>query len=205
MGTSEQYRKAIHQIAPMGLTWPGVSEDSNIGKIWETIGDALLCAEVAADTLLNDSFPDSAGNFLSDWERVLGLPRSGITGQTAQERRDTVLAWLNISPYSNKQFYVDIALVMGFVITVEDRNDDPTLGAFEWRVNASADFPPVYFRTGESRVGEPLLNAGSIEALESLIEFFSPAHTTVAFNYLSNLVTISGDNLVTIGNDNIVV
>jgi uncharacterized protein YmfQ (DUF2313 family) len=205
MRTTEQYRQAIHELMPQGLTIPSSAEDSEIGELLEWVGEALLTAENAANDTLDDSFPSSAGNFLSDWERVLNLPRPGIVDQTASERRDVVLAWLNISQFSNKAFFVSIAAVMGFDIIVTDRADDPSLSAFEWQVNMSADLPVTYFMTGQGRVGEPLVDAGSVDALESLIRFFSPAHTTVSFNYLSNLNTISGDNLTTISNNNIIV
>jgi uncharacterized protein YmfQ (DUF2313 family) len=190
---------------PQGMIIPSSAEDSTIGELLEWIGSELLTAENAANDTLVEGFPSSTGEFLADWERVLGLPREGIVDQNVTERRDTVLAWLNISAFSNADFFVSIAAVMGFEIIVTDRADNPALSAFEWRVSTSADLPTTFFRTGQSRTGEALVDAGTVNALESLIEFFAPAHTTVLFSYLSNLNTISGDNLVTISNNNIIV
>jgi uncharacterized protein YmfQ (DUF2313 family) len=204
MKTNEQYSDAIHKLAPSGFIMPAPQDDTNLSTLFSAFADALLAVDNEANDILSDTFPDSAGSFLTDWERVLGLPREGISGQTAQERRDVVLAWLNISPYSTKQFFIDIAAVMGFTITVEDKEDDAGLGDFEWRVITSSDLPVSYFRTGQSRCGEPLVNAGANEPLEALIEFFAPAHTTPSFQYVSNLIAEDSDNLVAENGDNLI-
>jgi uncharacterized protein YmfQ (DUF2313 family) len=133
MAATDQYKEAMHQLAPQGFVWPGVSEDSNIGNVWEAIGSSLLTADNDANTALDELFPDSTGIFLGDWERVLGFPRCDILGLTAQQRRDAHLAWLNISEFSDKDFFIEIAAIMGFTVSVYDdanRNDFLTLNAF---------------------------------------------------------------------------
>ena len=178
---------------------PSTAEDSEVGKLFETIGDALLQAENSANAILDELFVDSTGVFLEDWSRVLGFPRCGITTLTAQEQRDANLAWLNISKVSTKAFFVDIAAVMGFTITVEDKNDDITLGAFEWRVSSLLDAPIAsgYFRTGESRCGEALSGVASADALKCIMLFFAPAHTTIYFQVLIPFQVTEGNFVVT--------
>jgi uncharacterized protein YmfQ (DUF2313 family) len=202
--TSEQYRKALHGLAPQGLVWPEVADDSNLGKLWETIGDALLSLDNDSNSVLNDLFPDSVGTFLGDWSRVLGFPRFGFEDLTSSGQRDANLAWLNVNEFSNKQFFVDIAAILGFDIVVEDRDEDPTLGPFEFLITTSSDLPATFFRAGESRAGERLVNPGAQEPLEALIEFFAPAHTTPSFFYASNLIAEDGDNLIAEDGDNLI-
>lgn len=126
MSTESQYIKAVHQIAPQGMIWPDIADDSDIGKLFALIGETLFVADNNAANMLDESYPDFVGMFSDDWARVLGFPRCSISGLTAQQQRDANLAWLNISPYSNKQFFIDIAASLGYTITVEDLNDGTT-------------------------------------------------------------------------------
>lgn len=184
MRTLEDYRLAIIKLFPSGLIWPKTSDESNLVTLVDVIGNAMLTSDNDSLSMLNQLYPDSTGIFLEDFERVMSLPRPGITGQTRQQRRDVVLAWLNVSPTSEKQFFVDIAAVMGFSITVEDYGDDHTLGPFEWRVTSSLSAPVTVFKAGQSKAGDKLVDQGSNEPLESLINFFAPAHTVPIFNYV---------------------
>lgn len=183
MRTLEQYTGAIVKLAPQGMLWPSVSDDSELINLWATIAQSLLSADNAAAGMLNESYPDSIGSFLPDWTRVLGFPRCEIEGLSDQEQLNANLAWLNISEYSNKQFFIDIAATLGFTITVEDQNDDPVLNAFEFRVTSSLTAPTVYFKTGESVCGDKLVDTGNNDQLECLINFFAPAHTKPIFVY----------------------
>jgi hypothetical protein len=111
---------------------------------------------------------------------------------------------INVNEFSNKQFFEDIAAILGFDIVVEDRDEDPSLGPFEFLVTTSSDLPSTSFRVGESRAGERLVNPGAQEPLEALIEFFAPAHTTPSFFYASNLIAENGDNLIAEDGDNLI-
>jgi uncharacterized protein YmfQ (DUF2313 family) len=184
MRTEEQYNKVAHQIAPQGMIWPSISDNSEIGKLWATVAKSLLDADTESGSMLDESYPDSTGIFLEDWTRVLGFPRCSISDLNDQQQRDANLAWLNISPYSNKQFFIDIAAVLGYTITIEDKNDDITLGAFEFRVTSSLTAPTTIFKVGQSKVGDKLVDSGSNDPLECLINFFAPAHTVPIFVYV---------------------
>jgi uncharacterized protein YmfQ (DUF2313 family) len=201
--TVEQYRSAVFGLAPDGLLFPHTQDDSEVGELFSVIAQALVNVDGATKEIASELFPDRAGAFVWDWARILGFPRCELDLSTSQQR-EANLAWLNIGKYSTKQFFVDIAAIMGYTILVEDRNDDPTLGAFEFRVTSVATAPVTYFKSDISRAGDRLVDPGSNDPLECLINFFAPAHTTPIFNYVSNLLRINGDNLTTIGGDNLI-
>lgn len=204
MSTQSQYERAVNGLLPSGLIFPCVEEDSTLGKLLSTIAASVLASENATDATKEEMYPDIVGSFSDEWAAIAGFPRFGFEDLTAQQQRDAVLAWLNVNAFSNKQFFVDIAAIMGYEVIVEDRNDDTTIGDFEFIVTTSSDLPLVYFMTGQSTTGEPLVSTGSQEPLEALIEFFAPAHTTPAFFYASNLISETGDNLISETGDNLI-
>jgi uncharacterized protein YmfQ (DUF2313 family) len=178
-----EYRDALHNLLPQGMIWPNSSDDSNLGTLLDVVAQALANADGRAHDTLSNMYPDSSGAFFTDWERVLDLPRPGITGQTVAQRVGTILAWLNIDPLSNKQFYVDIAALMGYTVTVEDKNDDGTLAAEQVRINATGVGDPIIFRAGIGSAGDRIIEYPGNEPLEDLILFFRPTGTQIIFNY----------------------
>jgi uncharacterized protein YmfQ (DUF2313 family) len=187
MPTKEQFKEALHKLFPQGPLKPSPAEDSILDGVLEVGANALQDAEEFMRTNLRESFPDQTGDYLEDWETELGLPPPGVliddtgaNGLTREQRKNLVLAWLNTSPYSNKQFLVDIAAIAGFTITIEDRNDDPTLGDNEFRVSGTVE-TLQYFQAGINAVGDDLA-IGNLP-LENLIIFFKQAHTIPIFEY----------------------
>lgn len=194
MATLEKYTTAQFKIAPTGFLMPTVSDDSDLKTLFETMSQSLLDAQTSADQELNDIFPDSAGNYMADWERVLGLPLAGLESLPTQQRLGMIKNWLNIDPLSNAEFFINIAAAAGYTITITEfepfragsgrAGESLGLGSdsyYYFQVNAPAS-TGIDFRAGESRVGERLVEYGN-DALETLIKFFAPAHAIVLFNY----------------------
>ena len=303
---SSKYIKALFNLLPEGFVIPKEADNSELGGVLDVIAQSLQDAETAADSLRNDLFPDTVSPFTDDWHRILGFPRCGIVPATQQSKVDVNLAWLNINEFSNAQFYIDIAAVLGFTIIIEDlggattntiekiinggftadsdwtkgtgwaiaagvasksagtasnlsqadavvqtasydveftisnyvagsvtpsagsggtgtarsangtfsetivaaASDDfllvadatfdadidnvsvkPTipiggLAAHQWRVISTFTAPTIVFKIGAGVMGDKLVDTGSNDPLECLIEFFAPAHTEVLFEYI---------------------
>ena len=194
MSTLEKYTQANFKTAPTGYLMPNYSDDSELKKLFETIADGLLDAQIEADQQLDEVFPDNAGAYLADWERILGLPLEGLENLTTQQRLGMVKNWLNIDPLSNAEFFVKIAEAAGYTITITTfepfragsgrAGESLSFGDYSYlyfQVNAPAS-TAITFKTGSSRAGEPLVDYGN-DALETLIKFFAPAHAIVLFDY----------------------
>lgn len=218
----DKYTNILHGLLPTGLIWDDLTEDSNLLLLLGVL--AFRMEQTVNDSLgvLDDVFPDSNGNFVTDWERVLDLPREGIIDQTFTERVGTVMAWLNISPYSTPAFLIEIARLMGFDITITTAGGVtavpmmatfatttagesvtvPTSSGFSYngqidftplpstgllpeqiQINSALQQAPIYWRSGEARSGDRLVEYQSNDALESLLMFFRPAGSELIFNY----------------------
>lgn len=178
MPTLDSFYNTIHKLLPPGKIWPGVNETTNLNTLIRTIANAIKTADDDAAAEFDDMFPDSysPGNYLSDWERVLGLPKSiveteyflcgvGVCGDplttttvttpvpsTDEDRRNYIIAFLQASLYNNDEFYEQIAEALGYTVTVA------TVSPAEWTITI----------TGGS---------GDIDLLTATCEFFKPAHT----------------------------
>jgi uncharacterized protein YmfQ (DUF2313 family) len=75
---------------------------------------------------------------------------------------------------------------MGYTVTIEEllpNTDGYGLeGRFRWRVTFTG-IAVIYFRAGQSRAGDPLIDAGIASALEGLFSELKPAHTQVIYAY----------------------
>ena len=120
--------------------------------------------------------PGQAGIFIGDWEAQLGLPKCGQTEQDTQTRLAQILAMFRISPYSNAEFFVDIAAVFGYDITVVLDGLDPF--KIEIQVDGVED---IFFRVGVSSVGEKLEDTQAQAVLECILNFFKHSHTHLVF------------------------
>lgn len=132
---ARDHKAVPSQLWPRGDLHPKPGAGSNLELLWTALMQEANRFGCEAEEKLNEVMPDQTGAFLEDWERILGLPLCGEQLESREERRDMVLAMLNIGPFTNLQFFTDIAALFGFTITAEE-------------------FRP--FRAGSSRAGEPL-------------------------------------------------
>jgi len=155
-------------------------------------GKHLDAAQVSAEGLLEEMFPDRTYNLLTDWERVCGLIPE--TDAPLQMRRNAVVKKLRELGGLSKPYFIALAASFGWTITIDEFlpfmpgwsragdwiNDE--LVRWIWRVNV--DGYAIYsFRAGMSVTGELLTWWTGNDALEALIEELKPAHTAVIFNY----------------------
>ncbi len=153
--------------------------------------------DARAGNLLTDAFPCTTDELLPEWEATLGLP-DPCTGPlpTIQQRVLAVCAKFSNTGGQSMQYFIDLAETLGFKITITtysvfrtglSRIGDPLNApafAFAWGVTLVIDPgpppspTPIYFRTGASGVGEPLMYWND-ELMRCMFEALKPAHTSI--------------------------
>jgi len=193
--TAEDYAQVMADLLPRGWAW---ARDPGAILMLTIEGLAVEYARVHARDcdLLAESYPGTALETLTDWERICGLP-DPCTGElgTIQERRLAILAKLAARGGQSRQYYIDVAAAIGFTITIEEFNafrvgQNRTSHAlygeawlYYWRVTSwEQNQKIIAFRTGQSATRERLRSWGN-DMLECLIRGIMPAHTIVQFAY----------------------
>lgn len=148
-------------------------------------GAQLDAAEQSADLLLREMLPQSASDTIADWERVCGVTPAST--DTLQMRQARVISKLRERGGLSIAHYVALAATWGYTITVEellaDTDDLGAEGIFRWRMTF-ASTPLYYFRVGQSRAGDRLVDGPLATAMEGLFTELKPAHTQVLFTYI---------------------
>lgn len=148
-------------------------------------GRQLDASQTSAELILKEMLPQFASDTIADWERVYGLiPAAADTLQMRQIRLITKMrerGGLSI-PY-----FLTLAVIMGYDnIVIEEllANTDGygAEGIFRWRITFTGT-PLYYFRAGQSRAGDRLVDGPVATAMEGLFVELKPAHTQVIFAY----------------------
>jgi len=193
--TADDYAQVLADLLPRGWAW---SRDPTSVLMRTIEGLAAEYARIHARDcdLLAESYPGTALETLTDWERICGLPDpcTGVLG-TIQQRRLAILAKLASRGGQSKQYFIDVAAAVGFHITIEEfrpfrvgrnRTSHHLYGAdwnYYWRVTSwEANQKIIAFRTGQSATRERLRQWGN-DLLECLIRSLAPAHTIIQFAY----------------------
>ena len=186
---ARDYTSTHFKLWPKGKLHPKQGQDSNLEKLFNGMAVEPERFDDEAKAKLIEAMPDQTGAFLEDWERILGLPLCGQQLPTREERRDMVLAMLNIGPYANLAFFEEIAALFGFDVTAETlkpfRMGSSRMGE---RLNSAVHLStikitgtcidPHYFRMGSSGMGEPLFSCGNA-GLVCILEHFK-----LSFQYI---------------------
>ena len=147
-------------------------------------GAYLDACEARAGDLLNEMFADTVDETLSDWERVCGLTPSA--SDTLQMRRNAIIAKLREHGSLSLPHYSALIALMGYTFSIEElrAGTDGTgaEGIFRWRVTFE-NMPFYWFRVGQSRAGERLVDGVLPTAMEGLLTELKPAHTQIIFAY----------------------
>ena len=148
-------------------------------------GKYLDEAQTSAEVLLREMLPQSAGNTITEWERVCGV--SPDEGDTLQTRQLRVIAKLRERGSLSLAYFQSLADAMGYTCTIEElRPNTDGLGVegiFRWRITFTGS-NLVYFRAGQSRAGDRLVTGTVASALEGLFTDIKPAHTQVIYAYV---------------------
>lgn len=191
--STSDYLAALQALMPRGRVWPK-DQNSVQTKALTAFSQEFQRTNLSANNLLVDSFPVTTTDLLVEWEESLGLPDpcAGLS-PTIQLRRNQVVAKLTATGGQSAAYMIKFAANLGYTITItqyapfrmgQGRCGMPLGGpdwAFAWRVNAPTA-SPIFFRTGQSAMGEPLESWGNT-VLQCQMQEIAPAHTILNFSY----------------------
>lgn len=191
--SASDYLKALQSLLPRGRIWPR-DADAVQTKVLYGLSVIYERSTARAAYLLQDAFPASTYELLTEWESTVGLPDYGDNlASTAQGRRAAVVGRLTAVGGQSATYFKSIAASLGYAISVTNHAPfrcgqsrcGQQLGGeewfFRWTVNASL-CTATNFRSGQSGAGESLSTWGNAP-LERLIQKYAPAHTIVSFSY----------------------
>ena len=191
--SADDYREQLKKLQPPGIAIP-TDNSSNWVKLLDALAQECARVDAMAVLLINESFPDTTQLLLPNWERVAGLPdECSELGDTFAIRKQNLLAKVAARGGATKQYFIDIALKFGFVITISEYDEfrvdinavgDPLCGE-DWEFTflvSSSEETITWFRSSFATAGEPLAVWGN-ERLECLINRLKPAHTLALFAY----------------------
>lgn len=192
--TEDEWTRMLLDLLPRGVVWPR-DPGTTLMRFWSAVAIEPTRIQARDCDLLAESYPCGAVELLPDWEAAVGLPNECTEGidWTLAERQALVCAWLAMQGGQSAAYYVWLAGLFGYTITIVEHFPDragqaeagcATIGScpFWWEV-VSADAttlrPP---QAGCTAAGEPPCGTG-VSILECLINLTKPAHTTVTFRY----------------------
>lgn len=174
---------------------PPVSYARNAPRIRaqaEIDGQTFDVVAESAQSVADAIDPRTAGQMLSDWERVLGLDG---TGKNRQRRVLAVMTKLNETGGLSIPYFVRLAAAADYQIKIHEpqpfragvnRAGDrlaPEEIMWVWHVNVrDGNNRITRFRAGISAAGERLTDYGD-NVIEAIIQDLKPAHTAVHFTY----------------------
>ncbi|EHJ8971188.1 DUF2313 domain-containing protein [Salmonella enterica] len=201
--TRTEYLSAIASLMPTGKAWPKKS-----GTVQQAVLAALASSCVRSDRaatgLLRASFPPTATDFLTEWEKSLGLPDDcGISETGVGVRQQAILAKLAFSGGQSAQFYISLAKSMGYEISLNVFRQARTglshcgdaLNGDDWPACMEVLVDDVSYIAARCRAnycGDPLRVWGN-RRLVCTINRQAQSHTAVLFHYLRG-ITLSAEN-----------
>lgn len=151
--------------------------------------NALGAAVEALEAVQSAIFPQSAGDFIVDWERVYAL--SPAPSDSHEERVNAVIAAMGDLGGQSIPYFIAIAKRLGVVVSVDVNR--PALTDIAAVGDPAADGDALY----EWRVNAPL-SAYRKPVLETLISLRKPANTEASVGYgksVAVFVAASADQL----------
>jgi len=140
----------------------------------EIEGDHLDQAQAVITAMLEEMFPQSTDNMITDWERICAItPAPGVDLAT---RQGQVIQALRSTGGLSRSYFISLAAALGHVVEIEELIPtmadwacvgDELVGddiVYQWGVNFATQIEPVPY-------------------LEALFNRLKPAHTAVYFRY----------------------
>ena len=192
--TAADYLNELISLLPPGIAW--TADEGDLQTLLQSFADTLADVDSSATGLLDEADWRTTFYLLPDWERVAGLPDPILNGayQSVPERRAWLMMRMTMLGGQSRQFFINLAAMLGYVITITESHASgcgglmcgrDQLGGAALNVTWTVHMPPapVYlFQCGLSGCGDPLGYAHT-GVLEALIQRLKPAHTYVNFVY----------------------
>lgn len=196
MGRSAtEYTKLLQSLLPRGRVWTR-DWGSVLKQVLHGQSDELSRVDGRSEDLVFERDTRNTNELLTDWERDLGLPdECSQDGATVSERRKEVNAKFTQKGRQDKQYFVDIALALGWTITITEYTpficgvgvsgefcgDSEVI--FQWTINVNATETTIFFTSGSSESGDPLSELAGVETLICTMNRLKPAHTQLFFQF----------------------
>jgi uncharacterized protein YmfQ (DUF2313 family) len=192
--TVEQFRDVMLALMPRGFAWP-TEPNSNWGQLFMALAEEFTRIDIRNESLLAEFYPRTTLELLEDWEKNYGLPGQCIHEvQTLNERHRALLTKYRLVGRQDKQFFIDVAADLGYVITITEYdvnhpgpqteyNGFPLTGSawnYVWQINAQLE--TLQLRTYPSSYSGPY-GAFSIELLECTLRGLAHDHRALFFAY----------------------
>ncbi len=191
--TQDQYAAQLRAMLPPGRVWP---RDPNtvLGRLITGLAGSFWRSQNRANALVDEAFPGTTNELLSEWEQSLGLPDPCAgPGQTVAQRRQQVIGRLTASGGQSIPYLIAAAAAIQIPITIDQftqaragqaRAGQPCNGpdwAFALRINAPQSLRSPA-RSGSAVAGDLLVTYGT-QPLACLLRRIAPAHATLIINY----------------------
>ena len=196
--TAQEYVGMLKELLPPGPAWPRGDTASLYAMMFEVWGAELARADSRARALVTENDPRFALETFQEWLDEWGLPDDCIRAWS--NANDTtlrkLLLWkIQTVGSQNWQFFVDLASMFGYIITIDEFNRHSVrsrtsdvlsseIWPHTWRVNvlaAQGSAMTYHEVTGEAK--EPLAWWGDA-LIECLIKRYAPAHARLSFAYI---------------------
>ncbi len=175
--TARNYREQMQALLPSGPAWPR-HDDATLTKALDALAEEFARIGVRAEELPIEILPNTTTELITDWERVMALPDEcvGQLEETLAKRRSAVVAKLTGGGSAAIDYYIALALQLGYVITITEP------ATHTWLITAPAT-TTTYFNVGNSVVGERLISYNH-DFFECYFLAIKPAHTSLSFAYV---------------------
>lgn len=188
------YLNLLKSLLPLGKAW-SIETDSVFYKFLYGQAEEFARIDQRFDELMVEADTRYTNELIYQHENDFGLPDECTdAASTLSERRNECHTKLMARGGLHKQYYTDLAAAYGYDITITEFTPFwcglGTCGSpcgdqwvlFVWQV--TIDYSGgvlVYFTSGSSVSGDPLIRVAGLDTLICLISKYKPAHTMVKY------------------------
>ena len=191
--TADNIVDMLIALLPHGDAWP-TQRDSWWGEIFYSFADEFVVIANQIELLKKEMSTHTTDLLISEYESDYGLPDCIFTAQTFLQRRAALSIKDGLIGRQDKQFFIDIAVELGYAITIAEFNaanpGPPTAFQgvaltgddwnFVWQITADTNITP---RTYGSQYNEQYRNANG-ELLECTLRAYAHDHRVLLFNFI---------------------
>ncbi len=189
--TTNDYKALLAQMLPRGIAWQG----PNLQALAQAFAAEFERVDAQGETLLSESFPQTADQCLADWERIAGLPDAAFpVSVDVGQRRANLVAKLSAQGGQSRAYLIAVAARLGYTVSsITDRYAPFAAGvgyagapiydewwAFTFTVHVTG-LPGTEVVTYNPAA--PPLRQYANARLEAAISALKPAHTTALYTY----------------------
>jgi len=173
--SAKGYLRLLQSLLPHGPAW-NRDEGSGLTEFLYGQAEEFARVESRSETLLRERDTRYATELLVDHELDLGIPdECSELATTIQQRRNMAHTKLIASGRQDKQYFIDLAASLGFTITITEFLPS----SFKWQANMSYWLEWIFFRSGGSESGDPLVYVPGYNLLACVLNKYKPAHTVL--------------------------